>query len=171
MTHYFSSAGPRWFGGVEACPSSGSPSPLSPPLCKVFVKAVPDTGQKSTNNIHMAPRLSPQPWTKEWQVQKNHVEFFILRHCLSTLTPSWACSARPELCQADPDRAQLEQQAWPTQKTHSFILLQKKMALGCIVQKTSYEKDDKVTSKNRLRGKWTHPFQSEIHCAPGCCFS
>ncbi len=124
--------------GVEACPSSESASPLFQPFHKGFVKAVPNMGQKSTNNIQMVPRLSSQLCTKEWQVQQNHVEFFTLCHCLSTLTPSWAFSARPEFCQAYSDTAQLEQQAWPLQNTmqsliHSFVPLQK-MALGCIVQ-------------------------------------
>lgn len=92
---------------VEACPSSESASPLFQPSHKGFVKAVPDMGQKSTNNIQMVPRFSSQLCTKEWQVQQNHVEFFTLCHCLSTLTPSWAFSGRPELCQAYSDTAQL----------------------------------------------------------------
>lgn len=113
-------------------------STFSQRLCE----SCPKYGSKSTNNIQMVPRLSSQLCTKEWQVQQNHVEFFTLCNCLFTLTPSWAFSARPELCQAYSDTNQLQQQAWPGQNTmqsliHSFILKQnkQKMTLGCIVQR------------------------------------
>ena len=51
--------------GVEVCPSSERASALFQSSHKGFVKAVPNMGQKSTNNIQMVSRLSSQLCTKE----------------------------------------------------------------------------------------------------------
>lgn len=102
--------GPRCLAGAGACPS-----PIGPPHCfnlpttalwklsQIWVPKKKKKGRrenKSANNIQMVPRLCSELCLKEWQVQPNHVEFFTLCHCLPTLTPSWAFSARPVFCQA-----------------------------------------------------------------------
>lgn len=106
-TQRVNETGPRCLARAEACPS-----PIGPLHCfnlpttalwklsQIWVTKKGRGENKSANNIQMVPRLCSELCLKEWQVQPNHVEFFTLCHCLPTLTPSWAFSARPAFCQA-----------------------------------------------------------------------
>ena len=133
---------------AKVCAASERVSVLFQRSHKGFVKAGPNMAffKKSTNNIQMVPRLSSQLCTEEWQVQQNHVEFFTQAHCVSTLTPSWALSPRPELCLASSDTAPalaagLAYTAHTMQSLmHSFLPLEKVgFRLRCTEQLADWE--------------------------------